>query len=229
MMDRSDPMDGTADSPLLTFGRLAAIPCVRHALITRIPDIDVDCDRDEALARLAPVHERLIRTLGWGERPVIRCGQVHGAEVAVVDAATRSPVSATDGLVTTDPDVILGVYVADCCPVSIIDPVAPAVGLVHSGRRGTELNIVGAAIRTMTELTGTPPANLIVHLGPCIRPPRYEVDFAAEIRGQAAARGVGAIADCGLCTGSDLRRFYSHRMENGRTGRMLALLGLAAE
>ena len=61
-------------------------------------------------------------------------------------------------------------------------------------------------------------------LGPCIRPPHYEVDIAAEIGRQADRAGLGNFIDCGLDTAADLSRFYSYRMELGKTGRMMAML-----
>ena len=65
-----------------------------------------------------------------------------------------------------------------------------------------------------------------MQLSPCIRPPHYEVDFAAEIIRQARAAGVEQVHDSGRCTASDPARYYSYRAEKGRTGRMLALLAL---
>jgi copper oxidase (laccase) domain-containing protein len=79
----------------------------------------------------------------------------------------------------------------------------------------------------MSEQFGTDPADLVVQLSPCVRPPYYEVDFAAEIQRQLYAAGVKRLSDTGDNTGADLERFYSYRMEKGRTGRMLALLALA--
>ncbi|MFV1995218.1 MAG: laccase domain-containing protein, partial [Verrucomicrobiales bacterium] len=62
---------------------------------------------------------------------------------------------------------------------------------------------------------------------PCIRPPDYEVDFAAGIRQQCCERGVPPeqVHDEGISTVSAPDRYYSYRAEKGRTGRMLALLG----
>jgi copper oxidase (laccase) domain-containing protein len=60
-------------------------------------------------------------------------------------------------------------------------------------------------------------------LGPCIRPPHYEIDFAAEIERQAHACGVRQYHDCGICTASHLDRYYSYRAEKGKTGRMWAV------
>jgi copper oxidase (laccase) domain-containing protein len=131
-----------------------------------------------------------------------------------------------DGFITNQRNVALGIYVADCCAVYIVDPKTPAIGLVHSGRKGTELGVVPNAIRQMIEHFGSDPANMIVQLSPCIRPPHYEVDFAAEIVRQCRALGVQHIHDSGTCTASDLRRYYSYRAEKGKTGRMLAVIGL---
>ena len=73
---------------------------------------------------------------------------------------------------------------------------------------------------------GSAPEDLIVQLGPCIRPPHYEIDFAADVLRQCRERGVSNVHDSGVCTACDLDRYYSYRAEKSRTGRMLALLAL---
>jgi copper oxidase (laccase) domain-containing protein len=67
-----------------------------------------------------------------------------------------------------------------------------------------------------------------MQVGPCIRPPLFEVDIASMIVRDAIAAGVPAsqIHDCGTCTGAEISRYYSYRVEQGKTGRLLALLGL---
>jgi len=133
---------------------------------------------------------------------------------------------ACDGIITDQRGVALGIYVADCCAVYIVDPKTPAIGLVHSGRKGTELGVVTNGIRQMTERFGSQPEDMIVQLSPCIRPPHYDIDFADEIIRQCRALGVQHIHDSGTCTASDLGRYYSYRVEKGKTGRMLAVIGL---
>jgi hypothetical protein len=130
-------------------------------------------------------------------------------------------------MISNSPGLAIGVYVADCCAVYLADPRTGAFGVLHSGKKGSELGITTRAIEKMKQHYGTAPADLHVQLSPCIRPPAYEVDFAAMIRQQALDAGVpeGQIHDTRICTSSDLHRFYSYRMEKGRTGRMLALLG----
>jgi hypothetical protein len=78
----------------------------------------------------------------------------------------------------------------------------------------------------MIDRFGTDPADVVVQLSPCVRPPHYEVDFAAEIVRQSRATGVETIHDFGICTACDLDHYYSYRAEKGKTGRMLALLAI---
>jgi copper oxidase (laccase) domain-containing protein len=117
--------------------------------------------------------------------------------------------------------------VADCGAVYLADPVTGGCGIVHSGKKGSEMGISGKAIELMQQHFGSRIEDIRVQLSPCIRPPAYEVDFVSQIRETCLNAGIlpAHFADCGQCTSLDLQRFYSYRMEKGRTGRMLALLG----
>ncbi len=201
--------------------------CV-SAFIRRIPGIDVSHDKEEALGHLESTHRRIRTELGVGDWPLLTAQQVHGNDLVVVNEVPKRDTQfpGADGMVTNQREVLLGIHVADCGAVYIVDPVARAIGLVHSGKKGTELNIAGRAIVQLTEKFGAEPSRMVVQLSPCIRPPHYEVDFAATIIQQCREAGVRQIHDGGECTGCDLERFYSYRLEKGKTGRMLALLGL---
>jgi YfiH family protein len=127
--------------------------------------------------------------------------QVHGHGVAVVGTEHRgagalnpqSAIPACDALVTATPGLLLGITVADCLPVLFHDPVHVAVGLAHSGWRGTAGAIAIRTLETMREAFGTEAAECRVAIGPGIGADGYEVDatvhsaFAPE---DAAASGV---------------------------------------
>jgi copper oxidase (laccase) domain-containing protein len=132
----------------------------------------------------------------------------------------------TDGLVTTQQGVTLGIYVADCAPVWIVARDGTAGALLHSGKKGTELGITRQGIRMLADCTGKQAGEFLAIIGPCIRPPCYEVDFAEEIAHQAREEGVHEIHDAGTCTACTPDRYYSYRREKGLTGRMLATLTL---
>lgn len=210
-----------------TFPSLDRLSPFAHAFTLRHPEIDVKVDREEALRRLTAWHHEVVTDLGFTAASLATACQVHGKGIAVVQEAGSEPAAQMDGLVSNKPGLMIGIYVADCCAVYLADPVTGAFGVLHSGKKGTEQNITGTGIALMQETFGTRPEDLIVQLSPCIRPPAYEVDFAADIRAQARAAGVPSdqIHDDGTCTSSDLTRFYSYRVEKGKTGRMLALLG----
>ncbi len=217
-----------AQLPFEQFPALSAIEICRHAFTQRIPGIDVSNDKPEVLKRLDSAHRAIRKAIGVGDWPLITAQQVHGNKIAVVDTPfkTDKEFPACDGIITNQRGVALGVYVADCCAVYIVDPKTPAIGLVHSGRKGTEFGVVTNALNQMIERFESDPKDMIVQLSPCIRPPHYEVDFAAEIVRQCRALGVKEIHDPAICTACDLDRYYSYRAEKGKTGRMLALLGL---
>ena len=214
--------------PVEYFGALTALPGIVHGFTLRSPGIEMSPDKMEALARLDGVHREIRNGHGVGGMPFITAQQVHGKQIAVVGAGVSKDqcFPDCDGIVTNQGAVCLGIYVADCCAVYLVDPIRRAIGLVHSGKKGTELGIVPNAIETMAAQFGSRASDLIVQLSPCIRPPHYEIDFAAEIVRQCRGAGVTAVHDCGICTACDLARYYSYRAEKGRTGRMLAFLAL---
>lgn len=214
-------------APAEAFSALAALPSIRAAFLQRCPEIDVATDRETALARLWDVQRRTADALGFQSMPFATAEQVHGDIVARIDEAPSIPVRGADGLVTSASGLCLAIYVADCAAVFLADKRGRAIGLVHSGRKGTDMGVVPAAIEKMHRDFGCDPADLVVQISPCIRPPHYEVDFAAKIVRQARDAGVIDVHDCGTCTASDPEKYYSYRREKGRTGRLLALLALA--
>lgn len=212
---------------------LHELPGVRAGWCGRFAGVDVDCDRDDAMRRLRPHHEKWLAEQGGGVGSFWRAEQIHANRVAVVPGAetTLAPdglpcVPGVDGLVTATPGVTLGIYVADCGPIWLADPVRRVVGLLHSGKKGTEQDIFGVAVEMMQREFGCAAVDLVAVLGPCIRPPDYEVDFAATVAGQAARHGVRRFSDCGINTASDPGTHYSYRRELGKTGRMLATIRL---
>ncbi len=200
--------------PWETYAPLRDSTGLRHAFSLRSPVPDA-----ELPALLVPS----IHSLGWNGRAIVQAAQPHGSAAAMVSASDDGrAVPDVDTLATVEKGVVLAIRVADCGPVWLHDPIRGAVAVVHSGKKGTALNAVGAAVDLLKK-EGSRPADLLAFLGPCIRPPHYEVDFVAEIARQAAAAGVGRFVDSGLDTAADLSRYYSYRAEKGQTGRMWAV------
>lgn len=210
---------------------LNAIPGVRAGWIERIANLPITGDRDEAMSLLRPYHAAAVEALAGPDASWWRAEQVHGTRVAVVPgspqvtAADGLPVvPSCDGLITCSSGVVLSIYAADCGVIWLADRKTGAIGLLHSGKKGTEGNILKVALDLMAEQFGTRAEDVEAVLSPCIRKPDYEVDFASTIGEQATRAGVKSFFDCGLNTASDLERFYSYRPELGKTGRMMAML-----
>jgi YfiH family protein len=210
---------------------LHEIPGVRAGWVERVADLEITGDRDEAMKQLRPYHETAVATFAGSSAPWWRAEQVHGTEIAMVPGVSQetapdglSMVPGVDGLITMECGVVLAIYVADCGPIWLADRKTGAIGLLHSGKKGTEGNILEKAVEMMAANFGTRREDLVSVLGPCIRPPHYEVDFAREIGLQAERAGIGKFHDCRLDTAADLDRFYSYRLESGKTGRMMALI-----
>lgn len=206
------------------FVPLCEVAGVRAAFAPRVAGLDVDADRETALQRLAPFHRDFLQEHGFDPDRLATAEQVHGGDAAVAVRAGRH--DGVDALVTDVRGLALGIYVADCAAVYLADRRGRAIGLVHSGRAGTAANITGHTIDLLGTAFGVDPADLVVQISPCIRPPLYETDFAAEIVSQARAAGAAEVRDEGICTGREVGRYYSYRVERGRTGRMLAVLAL---
>lgn len=170
--------------------------------------------------------------------------QVHGNCVQTVTRAGEYP--ETDAVITNQPGLILTIQTADCLPVYLIDPIQMVVGLVHAGWKGCHAGIIGDTIRQMKKGFGTLPSDIQVFIGPSIGPCCYEVgeevsskfepqylsgtwlDLWQYAEDQARLIGVHCekIHRANLCTRCHPDWFFSHRGSRGKTGRMMAYLGI---
>ena len=87
-----------------------------------------------------------------------------------------------DGLITDEPGLVLSTFFADCVPLYFVDPVHHAIGMSHSGWRGTVGRIGAVTIAAMEKEYGSKPEELICAIGPSICQDCYEVseDVAEE-------------------------------------------------
>ncbi|RYD30885.1 MAG: laccase domain-containing protein [Verrucomicrobiaceae bacterium] len=221
-------MNPPVNEVMETWPALLPLPGVAHGMVGRVPEISVSLDKAEVLARLQPWHDAAREALGFPRDRLFTAEQVHGGETARITSGSPRWTPGVDGLMTDEPGLLLGIHTADCAPVFIVDPVRKAIALLHSGRKSTEAGITPHTIRLMADAYGSRPADLVVQIAPCIRPPLFETDIAATIRRDALRAGVPAaqVHDCGTCTGSQVDRYYSYRVEKGKTGRLLSLLGM---
>lgn len=194
----------------------------------RVPLSYQGTDKEAALKLLKPYHEQLLQLQSSSLDSIYTCEQVHGADVRIIESTHQDKYSlGVDALVTKQPEVTLAIYVADCAAIYLYDRQAGVIGLAHSGKKGTELNILRHTVDVMCG-QGASIENIQMLISPCIRLPDYPIDIAAKIRQQAQELGLLAehCHDCMINTHSDATLYDSYRRDQGKTGRMLALLAL---
>lgn len=199
---------------------------------------------------------RVAAACGLSPEAVQFATQVHGRDIAGVTTATPpGRVGLVDGMYTALPGRMLMVRTADCLPLLLLDPRRRCVAAVHAGRKGTYLNIAGAAVAQLTA-DGSVPGDLLAAIGPAAGRCCYAVNAAAiaelrAVRPHDADAFIGTAPDgqptidlCGLnrqqLRESGLpdaqialhhacticdRRFFSYRRD-GTTGRQAGIICL---
>src|SRR3989344_8295649 len=100
---------------------------------------------------------------------------VHGTDVALVTGGNCGEMIRADGFVTDTPSIVLTVTVADCFPLYFYDPIQKAIGLAHSGWRGTVKNILGRMVEAFGGHFGSRPEDLLLGIGSGIQKCHFSV------------------------------------------------------
>jgi hypothetical protein len=172
--------------------------------------------------------------------------QVHSARILDACGRKGERVGEGDAIISTEPDVAIGIKTADCVPVLLADAENRAIACVHAGWRGTAANILGATIDAL-QSRGCRPEDIRVAIGPSIGSCCYEVGedvarhFAQWPQGiigtgvprldlrlinemQARDAGVRQVWKSRECTFCRPERFYSFRREKEQAGRMISFI-----
>jgi len=106
--------------------------------------------------------------------PIVTLRQIHSDLIHCVSGIPSKPL-AGDGLVTSNPEILLAVLTADCLPVTLVDTNRRAVGVFHAGWRGTVKRIVEKGVGEMRRHFGSRPGDLKAVIGPGIRGCCYQI------------------------------------------------------
>jgi len=169
---------------------LSKLSGLRHAYSTRIGGVSTgpcasmnlrNCQWD-TVENYRKNMEIFCRAAGFDFDRIVATHQTHTTNVEVVGEADvpkgslfDSQYMDVDGLVTNIPNVTLVASFADCIPLYFYDPVKRAIGICHSGWRGTLGKIGQVTINKMAENYGSNPADIIAAIGPGICQDCYEV------------------------------------------------------
>ena len=142
----------------------------------------------------AAVHEnyrRFAAAVGFEAEDIVTSDQTHTANVRVITEEDRGngitkprQYTDVDGMITNVPGLVLATFYADCVPLYFVDPVHHAIGLSHSGWRGTVAKIGAVTVERMREEYGSEPGDIYSAIGPSICQDCYEVseDVIQEFR-----------------------------------------------
>ncbi len=157
---------------------------VNHGFSTRLGGVsqgewaamNISTTRGDDPEHIKRNRELIAQAIGVSAEDFTYTHQTHTTNVAVVtekDRGGRFP--ETDGMITDVPGICLVTFYADCVPLYFVDPVRKAIGLSHSGWRGTVGKMGKVTVRRMEEEYGSRPSDILAAIGPSICQDCYEV------------------------------------------------------
>lgn len=192
----------------LTFPSLEETGLVKHLFTTRLggasegefSTMNLSFTRGDLSCRVEENYRRIGAVLGCRPEDMVASHQTHTTNIRRVTAANRGKgitrprdYENIDGLITDVPGIVLVTYFADCVPLFLVDTVHLAVGLAHSGWRGTAAGMGGRMVQAMEEAYQTKPEDIYAAIGPSICAACYEVgeDVAGQFgAGRASGHGI---------------------------------------
>ena len=176
--------------PYLSFSSYEALPYIRHMFTTREGGVSKDIyeslnlsfTRGDDETAVLENYRRVAQALGTSIDHIVTSDQTHTTNVRPVGkedlgkGITRPrDYKDVDGMITDQPGVLLATFYADCFPLYFVDPVHKAIGLSHSGWRGTVGRMGQATVEAMERSFGSQPKDLLCAIGPSICQDCYEV------------------------------------------------------
>lgn len=174
----------------LKFPLLEETGVVTHGFTTReggvstghLGTMNLSFTRGDEPENVIKNYELAADAIGFDPHKIICSDQTHTTNVRRVDSSecgkgVYRPKDYTDvdGMITNDPYVVLATSFADCVPLYFVDPVHKAIGLSHSGWKGTSGKIGLCTVKAMTREFGTRPEDIYAAIGPSICQDCYEV------------------------------------------------------
>ena len=176
--------------PYLVFPEFEHIPGVIHGFSTRLGGVsqgelssmNLSFSRERNTQNVLENFRRMGDAIGFSIDQLVLSDQTHTTNVREVTKEDmgkgilrQRDYENVDGLVTNEPGVVLATFYADCVPLFFVDPVRRAVGLSHSGWRGTANKMGLVTVRKMEQLYQSNPADILAGIGPSICRDCYEV------------------------------------------------------
>lgn len=198
--------------------------------------------------------KRVADAFGIDASKIFTVSQVHSDRIVVIDNQGARPeevrAQEADAIITNVKGISIGILTADCVPVLLYDRKNGVIAAVHAGWRGTAMKIAKKCVKRMQESFGTDSKDIAAAIGPAIGLCCYKVnddvvmavgnidkvtracerhwclDLPKANLLQLEEMGVLDINVSDICTSCRTDLFFSHRRENGRTGRQLSFISM---
>ena len=234
------------------FPGLTAAESTRHGGVSPAPyaALNLGLNTDDQPENVLENRRRFLSALNIPASQLATSHQVHGNRVLL--ARQPGHHEGYDALITDQKGIFVAVGTADCTPILVYDPVQEAVAAIHAGWKGTAERVAQAALLAMQNEFGSRTQDCYAYIGACIDQNNYEVDgnvarhFEAGHKREDRERGKWFVSlkeankaqllEMGLpeeqievspySTWTHNEDYFSHRKENGATGRMLSVIGL---
>jgi YfiH family protein len=208
---------------------------------------------DDHAASIQENFLRLCAAASIDPKRMVSSTQVHGTAILIAEKPGQH--YGYDAFITNKKNLFLCIFTADCYPVLLFDPRHKASGAVHAGWKGSAGEIVMKTINAMRTHFNSSPEECIAYIGTGISPTFYEVsreiaqafpsdcykpsplcpeedkyllDLGLVNYRQLLASGIlpSNIELSPFCSFRDSKLFFSHRRDQGKTGRMISLIGV---
>lgn len=188
----SATIDFTNKVPYITFPILSEIPFIKHGFSTKLGGVSKGHMATMNLGYGGPMLDDpanvlenfllISESIGIDPNTIVRSWQVHKTNIRLVTKEDCGKglyrdrdYNEIDGLITNTPGVTLVTNYADCVPLFFVDPVKKAIGLSHSGWRGTVQKMGKVTVEHMTEAFDSNPEDIVCVIGPSICEQCFEV------------------------------------------------------
>lgn len=181
-----------ADSNIeyLSFPSLENTGLVEHLFTTRTGGVskgifstmNLSLSRGDSESDVLENYKRIGKVLGCDVEHMVASHQTHTTNIRRVTLADKGKgilvsrdYEDIDGLITNEKGIALVTYYADCVPLYFVDKHHQAIGLAHSGWKGTVGQMGACMVKAMEEQFGSKPEQLVAAIGPSICQECYEV------------------------------------------------------
>ena len=144
----------------------------RHEGVSRPPynSLNLGTNTLDSVHNVQGNRSILARAFGSRVDRLVTVSQTHGTDVLVIDAPNPDYSHflklECDGIITNQPGIMIGICVADCAPILLLDPVSKAAAALHAGWKGTAGQIARKGVTALVSLFGADPANIVAAVGP---------------------------------------------------------------